>query len=568
MKLRDFQRKLEIEVETAWAIGHRDVLAVLPTGGGKTAVLSSIVSKTTGIRVVSAHRSELVGQISLSLARWGIVHNIIASEATVRDCVAAHHAELGRSYYSALAEVHVASVDTLLRKSFPWFQHVTLYTTDEAHHVLRSNKWGKASALFPNARNLGMTATPLRADGKGLGRHADGVYTYLAVGPSKGDLVRLGWLTDYKVYCFKPDDLHYENVEIGSTGDYKMPQLRKATHASTKLVGDVVHTYLKFGAGKRGITFAVDIEQARELNHAYLAAGVPAAIVTGDTPDAQRSALIRKFRNKELLQLVNVDLFGEGFDVPGVEVVSMARRTDSFSLFSQQDGRKDRPVFADGMPTETAEQRLAAIAASYKPHGILLDHVGNFLAHAMTMGMPEDPKAWTLDGRERRSRSLEEGIKLRPCEECARPYEAFRKVCPYCGHTPVPAERGRPDQVDGDLELLDRNLLAEMLREAGRVMGEVRIPKHLVNTPAGKAILHNHNRRYAAQVSLREGIAQWAGWEKQAGLNTAEIQRKFYLTFGVDVLTAQAYGEAEAKQLQERIEHDHHKRLAAQMVHP
>lgn len=557
MQLRTFQQQLESQVYEAWNEGHRNVLAVCPTGGGKTALFSAITAKTQGMRAVTAHRSELVSQIALSLAKWGVSHNIVASKATVRDCVAVQQAELGRSYYQASSKVFVSSVDTLVRKELPWFQHITLHTTDEAHHVLRENKWGKACALFPNAYNLGVTATPVRADGKGLGAHADGIFTKMVEGPTGRELMDMGWLTEYDVYAFKPGDLHLEDVERGSTGDYKMPQLRKATHASKQLVGDVVQTYLRFGKGKRGITFAVDIEQARELTQAYLAAGVPAALVTGDTPPAQRAQTLRAFRNGRLLQLVNVDLFGEGFDVPAVEVVSMARKTASFALFSQQVGRCLRPVFADGFDLTTDTGRKLAIAASSKPRGIILDHVGNYVAHAMTMGLPEGELPWTLDAREKRSSTKsDDGVLLSTCDECGRPYERFLKSCPYCGHTPKPAERGRPEQVDGDLELLDKDVLAKLMAEANRAIDTVKVPRHLLGTPAEKAILSRHNSRFVAQKALRDTMAQWAGWEDAEGLSVAEQQRKFFLKFGVDVLSAQALGPDKSNELKERVSDD------------
>lgn len=554
MQLRDFQVEVENGVYQAWQSGHKNVLAVVPTGGGKTAIFSAVVAKASGLRAVTAHRSELVSQIALSLAKWGVYHNIVASQATLRDCVAIQQAELGRSFYSPSAKVNVSSVDTLLRKEFNWFKHVSLHVTDEAHHVLTENKWGKACALFPNAYNLGVTATPCRADGKGLGAHADGIYSHMVQGPTGRELMEMGWLSEYDVYCFKPGDLDLASVDTGSTGDYKMPQLRKATHASQKLVGDVVQTYLKYGKGKRGITFAVDIEQARELNQAYLNAGVPCAIVTGETPAAQRANTLRSFRDGRLLQLVNVDLFGEGFDVPMVEVVSMARATASFALFSQQIGRALRPVYAEGFDLSTAAGRRMAIAAGPKPRGIILDHVGNYVHHAMTMGLPEGKLPWTLDARERKSRGDKgDGVPLTSCEECGKPYERFHRACPYCGHENVPAERKKPEQVDGDLELLDKEALQVLLAEAGRAMSTVKIPRHLLGTPAEKAILNRHNARYGAQVQLREAIAQWGGWAKQDGLADHEAQRKFYHTFGVDVLTAQGYGAADATALTERV---------------
>jgi len=554
MQLRDFQQKVETEVEQAWSAGHTNVLAVLPTGGGKTALFSSIVAKTGGVRAVTAHRSELVSQIALSLAKWGVAHNIVASQSTQRDCVAAQQSELGRSFYSPSSKVIVSSVDTLLRKNYNWFPHVTLHVTDEGHHVLEGNKWGKACALFPNARNLGVTATPCRADGRGLGAHADGIFSAMVEGPTGRELMDAGWLSEYDVYCFKPGDLNLASVDTGSTGDYKMPQLRKATHASSQLVGDVVQTYLKYGKGKRGITFAVDIEQARELNSAYLAAGVASDIVTGNTPAAQRASTLKAYRDGRIVQLVNVDLFGEGFDVPMVEVVSMARATASFALFCQQIGRALRPVYAEGFDLLTDAGRRMAIAAGPKPRGIILDHVGNYVQHAVMMGLPEGKLPWSLDARERRSKGAsDDGVPLTSCEECGRPYERFYRACPHCGHAPKPAERGKPEQVDGDLELLDKAALSEMLREAGRCMDSVQVPRHLLGTPAEKAIINRHHARFAAQLDMRDAIAAWGGWAKADGLADHEAQRKFFHTFKVDVLSAQAYGAADAAALASKV---------------
>jgi superfamily II DNA or RNA helicase len=551
MQLRDFQDTVKQEVYTAWET-FPNVLAVLPTGGGKTALFSSILQDFDGVKIALAHRQELVGQMSISLAKWGIKHRIVASDAVIRQIVKLHHAELGRSFYDPGAQTIAASVDTLIRRQYDWFGRVGLWVVDEAHHLLEDNKWGEVVALFPNAKGLGVTATPIRADGKGLGRDADGLIDVMVVGPTGRDLMNLGWLSDYGVYSFKPDDLDFGGVETGKTGDLKINQLRKATHASRQLVGDVVKTYLMKAKGKRGITFAVDIEQARELTQEYIDAGVPADIVTAKTPLPLRAFIIKQFRDGDILQLVNVDLFGEGFDVPAVEVVSMARRTESYSLFSQQLGRMLRPVYAPGTDMSTAAGRLLGIALGGKPRGILLDHVGNYISHAMKMGLPEDPKPWTLDAREKRGSTLKDGIALTGCENCGLPYERFRTQCPACGFAPTPAERTAPEQVDGDLELLDRTVLKAMIAEVARIDNPPQVPTGATPIVAG-AIHKNHIARFEGQQELRAVIAEWGGWRKQEGLTDREAQRKFYLDFGVDIMTAQALNKKDAGKLRARV---------------
>ena len=128
----------------------------------------------------------------LALARFGLRHRIIASEATVKACVSIQMAELRQNFYDPLGRIGVAGVDTLIRRDTadPWFIQCTLWQMDEAHHVLANNKWGKATELFPNARGIGWTATPGRADGKGLGRWADGLMDALVMGPPMRDLIK------------------------------------------------------------------------------------------------------------------------------------------------------------------------------------------------------------------------------------------------------------------------------------------------------------------------------------------------------------------------------------------
>lgn len=361
MKLRPHphQHVLDAKISTSW-LSYHNVLAVSPCGSGKTIVFAEVLRKHQGASVAIAHRQELVGQMSLALARDEVPHRIIGPSDLVREIVQIHTEELGRTYYAPNAPCAVAGVDTLISWSKPdsknysmlmrWANQVTLWVIDEAHHLLKENKWGKAVALFPNARGLGVTATPERADGKGLGSHADGLFDDMVLGPTMRDLIDglpdwegniRPYLTDYRIFCPPPTNFDLASVGVGADGDYVRKKLGMVTRNSS-IIGDVVTHYLKWAAGKLGVTFAPDIETATDIARRFNEAGVPAEIITAKTPGKVRRAIIRQFRQRKLMQLVNVDLFGEGFDLPAIECVSMARATESYSLYAQQFSRSVR----------------------------------------------------------------------------------------------------------------------------------------------------------------------------------------------------------------------------------
>ena len=334
MQLRDYQMAAEAAVYQAWQTA-RNVLVVLATGSGKTVLFAKIISDHVGASCAIAHRQELVGQISLALARYGVKHRIIGPNKVIRWIIQALHIlETGHSFYDPNAPCAVAGVDTLIRRGDDlkhWTTQVTLCVQDEAHHVLKDNKWGKAFKLFPNAKALGVTANTERADGKGLGKHADGIMEVMVEGPTMRELIDQGYLTDYRIFA-PPSDLDLNGVTIGSAGDYSPKQLKQRVQKS-HIMGDVVSHYLKLAPGKLGITFATDVETATDISAKFNAAGVPAEVVSAKTPDQTRTEILRRFKLGQIKQLVNVDLFGEGFDLPAIEVVSMARPTESFNLY-------------------------------------------------------------------------------------------------------------------------------------------------------------------------------------------------------------------------------------------
>lgn len=536
--LRPYQIEGKREITAAWERGARNVAYVLPTGGGKTVTISDIVRDESGAVVVIAHRQELVSQISLALARNGVRHRIIGPPDVVKLCVAEHMLYLGRSYFDPRSSVAVAGVDTLIRRESQlaaWCRTVRLWVIDECHHVLRENKWGAAVAMFPNARGLGVTATPERADGYGLGRHADGVIDVLVEGPAMRKLIRDGYLTDYRIFS-PPSDLDVSDVSVGKTGDYVKPQIKTALRRSS-VIGDIVKHYLRIAPGKSGVTFVTDTETAADVAARFNEAGVAAAVVTAKTPAAERAAIIRRFRARELLQLVNVDLFGEGFDLPAIEVVSMARPTCSYGLYVQQFGRALRLL--DG-----------------KHHGIIIDHVGNVERH----GLPDRRRVWTLDRRDRRSRAGADDTDMIPtwtCLKCTGVWERVYKSCqdPMCAEPrPAPSARNAPEMVDGDLHELDAATLAAMRGEIERVDMDpeayrIELAGRRVPIIGQLANVKRHAARQDAQAELRDAIAWWAGYQRAALRPDSESYRRFYFAFGVDVLTAQTLGTKEATAL-------------------
>lgn len=560
--LRDFQLDLKAGIYRAWHEGARYVMPVMATGGGKTVVFCDIVKEHDAPAAVLAHRQELVGQSALALNREGVPHGIIAPQAVQKQIIQLEMETHGRSFYLPRAPVRVAGVHTLINHDpkDAWLKQCQLIVSDEGHHVLSDNLWGRALAMFPSAHGLFPTAHAIRADGKGLGRGADGLVDRIVLGPHGRQLINRGYLCDYRLIT-PPSDIDVSDVDIGPSGELNQKKLRIAVHRSKTIVGDVVSHYLRFAAGKLGITFAVDIEAAVEIADKYRSAGVPAEIITAKTPLFVRGQLMRQFRAKQILQLVSVDVLGEGVDVPAVEVISMARHTASFQLFAQQWGRALRIMVTDQQNAEwgsyTDAGRLAAIAGSVKPKAIIIDHVQNYVRH----GLPDVEQHYSLAKRERRSRGkMDDSIPTRPClnEQCTaflQPYEVVLPGCPVCGVKPTPGRRGTPEQVDGDLFELDPEVLRAMRGEISKVDGPPIVPPFLAANVVGN-IHKMHRMRQEAQVGLRAAWALWDGWQAHLGREQPERYKRFFFKFGTDVATAHALGAADAMALEFRIRND------------
>lgn len=538
MQLRPYQADLLQEIYAAWGAGAQNVLAQLPTGGGKTVLFSHVVKAHTGASIVLAHRQELVSQMSLALARENVRHRVIGPDSLRRLCVSAHMAELGRTSFDANASCAVASVQSISAKTLDlsWAEQVSLWVHDECHHITRDNLFGRALKHFEKAKGLGVTATPGRADGQGLGRHADGLIDVMVQGPHPCELIEAGYLSRYRIFA-PPSSLHRADIPVTAGGDFSPLKLREATKRST-VTGDIVAHYSKHAAGKLGLTFADCVENAQDIALRFREAGISAEVLTGKTPDALRAHVLREFRQRRVHQIISVALIDEGFDCPAVEVVSDGAATESFSRFAQRFGRGLRVL--EG-----------------KKEMLYFDHVGNTVRH----GLPDAPREWSLDRRASRSSGPSDTIPLRTCANpntdglgtpCASVYERFRKTCPFCGFCPEPPARSAPEFVDGDLFELDAETLAAMRGQVAAIDGAPRIP-HGLPPLAIAGVRKQHAQRIEAQQDLRDQIALWAGWQAAQGFDDSQSYRRFFHAFGIDVLGAQALGRPDAEALTLRL---------------
>ena len=406
--LRPYQQKAEKEIREAYRSGARAPLFVLPTGGGKTHTFTSIATKAAekGNRtLIVVHRSYLWQQASNKLNSIGAAHGIISpSESLTHD------------------KIQVASIDTLIRR-FNKIKPPDLIIFDEAHHVVKNNKWGKVVEEFPEARILGVTATPIRTNGQGLGVNSGGFFDKLIMGPQIYEMMP-DYIAPFKLYA--PDlGVDLSNVKrIG--GDYEKNDLLKQLDKKV-ITGYATEHYKKICHGIPAIAFCVSVEHAVHVAEEFNRAGITAAAVSGKDPEHRRKFLFEGLASGIFKVLCSCDLVSEGFDVPVCGAAICLRPTQSTGLCLQQWGRTTRP-------------------APGKEFAYIIDHVGNYLRH----GAPDSHRDWTLDGMSGgRDGKKEIAIGIRTCKKCFIVHKTS-PVCPSCGYQYGVNDK-TPEQIEGEL---------------------------------------------------------------------------------------------------------------------
>lgn len=556
--LRPYQQQSAAAVIQAW--GHvRSVLLAMATGAGKTVVFSHLIHEHNGAAAAVAHRREIVSQIACSLAELGVKHRVIAPAKTITLIRRKQLKRFGQSFIDPNAQCGVISVQTLTSKHTTnnevvqrWLKQVTLAVFDEGHHYTASGFWSRAVEAMSHARLLFVTATPERADGKGLGSRADGYVEQMVEGPQTWELIRDGHLSPF-VYRAPASDLDVSGIPLTAGGDFNARAFRQRV-VQSHLVGDIIEQYKKYGNGGRAIVFATDVETAEEIAVAARAHGITALALSGKSHEADRTQGLERFDGDDLQWLVNVDLFDEGFDVPAAEVCIMARPTESTAKYLQMVGRVLRPMYADGYDLTTIAGRLAAIQNGPKPNAVIIDPVRNWERH----GLPNWPRSWSLDGRETGKRAPAADLqKLRICTKCTQPFEAFLTSCPYCGAPVEYYRRAAPDQVDGDLLELDQEAMAAVFArmEAADASREEyarnQIARHIPAVGRGADMKRHEAAKYRRGV-LRNLIGWWVG-AVLPGRDMAEVYRRFYYRYGIDIATALTLNAAETDALADTI---------------
>lgn len=437
-KLRDYQAQVVAEARDRLR-EFQSILMQIPTGGGKTAIAAYMAKSAMerGKRVTfGCHRRELIKQTAATFDKVGIPYGIISSGIT------GDHRQ----------PVQIASIQTLSGR-LERYGTPDLYIPDEAHHA-GAKTWADIINHYKagKAKIVGLSATPIRLDGEGLGKW----FESMVCGPQTSWLIDQGFLSPYRMFAPSIPDL----AGIKKTGgDFNRGELEQRM-SGVAIVGDVVKHYRDLAHGKKAMVFCVSIKHSMAVVEQFQNAGYRAAHIDGES--VNRDELIRAFECGKIQVLSSVDLVSEGFDLPAIEVAILLRPTHSLSLFLQQVGRVLRPVYAPGFDLETQAGRLAAIAAGPKPFALILDHSANSIARddgGRGHGLPDDPRDWSLLGRVKKSRGArdqdeEPAVNNRQCPRCYRVH-APAPICPGCGHE-YPTLGRTVKELDGELKEVER----------------------------------------------------------------------------------------------------------------
>jgi DNA repair protein RadD len=402
MKLRDYELKAVRELPRLLR-KHRRVVAVAPTGSGKTVIAAALVRAMRGKRALwLAHRIELLKQALEQLIAAGVPASSLGLLAGIGSVELRDGTRIGQNEN---ASIIVASVDMF--RGGREVPRCELIVVDEAHRTMAATYRGILDQR-PRAQVLGLTATPWRLDGEPLGD----VFEHLHVMAESVELIADKFIAAPRVYGVPREKARaiVKGLKSGN-GDYVGKDAERS--AMRYLMGDVVSECSRLAPGARTLVFATTRKHGRALTKRFKRSGRRAEYLDGDTPANERAAMLARLESGETEVIINVDVLAEGFDCPPVKCIALARPTRSLTRFLQQCGRASRP-FGNKRP-------------------VILDHAGN----CYRFGLPQSPREWSLTDESKASGGGDPVVKQ--CPECEEMIPAACKICPECGaEQPMP----------------------------------------------------------------------------------------------------------------------------------
>jgi len=430
MQLRDYQKDIINQTRCLMQKGIKNVLIQSPVGSGKT-ILTAHMLKTASSKGLTSwficHRRELIKQSILAFSDTGVNHGIISSGWQPNPNL----------------PVQIASIQTLIRR-YKQYKKPSLIVWDEAHHCA-SKTWARLHEANPQAYHIGLTATPQRLDGAGLEKY----FKAMVQGLTTQQLIEQGYLSKYKL--FAPSKINTSKVHT-RMGDFAKSEIEALVDKPT-ITGDAIKHYKKLCNGKRAVVFCTSIKHSEHVVDEFTAQGIRAVHLDGESQKGYRDLMLDKFRKGEIEVVSNVDLFGEGFDLPTLEASILLRPTQSLSLYIQQCGRCLRP-------------------SPGKEYAIILDHAGNTERH----GLPDEDREWSLEGNKGNKTNQEAKLKIKTCPKCYAVQLPGKLTCDFCGYTYETQER-EINHVDGELVEVDYEKLR---KEKRAIQGQCQTKEDLI----------------------------------------------------------------------------------------
>ena len=414
-EIYDYQEELLAEADAAFRNGFRSLLLQMPTGSGKTVWSGELTRRLHAqaqarayegvVALYVVHRKELIYQTRKTLTNFGMGGELGIIQ--------------GSHPMSPNAALQISSVQTLVRRMrhLPWLRPKIIFF-DEAHHT-PANTWDQVVRYYDKAFRLGLTATPARLDGKGLGPH----FEHMILGPSIAELVEWGRLAPTETYYVPLEEADFRKLRKGASGEFTQKSLEQVIPRGP-MIASTVKNFERYAWDRRVLNFSYSVETSRDTVAKLRAIGIRAEHVDGETPGILRDQIFGRFERGETQFLSNVNLVTEGFDCPECDCVMLSRPTASMTLYKQMVGRVMR-VKADGRS------------------GLVVDLANNGDRH----GDPDAEIEWTLaDGvvEESAQKARKAG---RTCKNCGFRFKGLS--CPACGENWV----GKlADEVDVELE--------------------------------------------------------------------------------------------------------------------